>query len=146
MQYITFHYNLLSCRSDAYQFIDQHQEDFGTRWLLRRLRICPNAYYNCRKHRKADYYAQKTAVQKKIAEICHRHKGVDGSRSMTVCLKREEYGCSAATIHKYMNTEMGLPSIVRPKKPETKPGKPHKIFGNRPEQYFSYSFKLYCKR
>ena len=32
---------------------DGHQEEFGVRWLLRRLKICLNAYYNYRKHRKA---------------------------------------------------------------------------------------------
>ncbi len=46
-------------RLEAYRFIDDHKEEFGIRWLLRRLAICPNAYYNYRKHRKADYYAQK---------------------------------------------------------------------------------------
>ena len=97
--------------------------------MLRRLRICPNAYYN---YRKADYYAQKTAVQEKIA----RHNGVDGYRSMTVYLKREGYAYITTAIHKYMNTEMGLHSMVCPKKPRTKPGKPHKIFENRLEQDF----------
>lgn len=55
---------------------------------------------------------------------------------MTACLEREEYSCSATAIHKYMNTEMVLHSIVRPKKPGTKPGKPHKIFGNELDQDF----------
>ncbi len=53
----------------------------------------------------------KTAVQEKIAEIYHRHKGVDGYRSMTVYLRREGYGYSTTTIHKYMNTEIAcIPS------------------------------------
>ncbi len=46
-------------RLEAYRFIDQHYEEFGVRWLLRRLEICPNACYNYRKHRKAGYYTQK---------------------------------------------------------------------------------------
>ena len=53
-------------RFEAYRFIDQHHEEFGTRWLLRRLRICPNAYYNYRKHRKADYYAKKQQSRKRL--------------------------------------------------------------------------------
>lgn len=36
-----------------------------------------------------------------------------------------------------MNTELGLYSIVRPKKPKRKPGKPHKVFGNLLNQDFS---------
>ena len=83
------------------------------------------------KHRKASYYAKKAEVQKKIEEIYHRHNGVDGYRSMTIYLEREGCSYSYATIHKYMNTEMKLHSIVRPKKPWTKPRKPHKIFENK---------------
>ena len=49
-------------RLEAYRFMEQHNREFGVRWLLRRLGICPNAYYNYRKHRKADYYAQKEAA------------------------------------------------------------------------------------
>ena len=55
---------------------------------------------------------------------------------MTAYLEREGYSYSPATIHKYMNTEMGLHSIVRPKKPGAKPGKPHKIFENKLGQDF----------
>ena len=55
---------------------------------------------------------------------------------MTAYLERRGYSYSATTIHKYMNTELGLHSIVRPKKPEAKPGNPHKIFGNRLGQDF----------
>ena len=73
-------------RLEAYRLIDQYQGEFGTRWLLRRLDICSNAYYNYRKHRKADYYAQKNEVQEQIREIYHEHNGVDGYRSMTVTL------------------------------------------------------------
>jgi len=103
---------------------------------LRRLGICPNAYYNYRKHRKADYYAQKAEVQKQIEEIYHSHNGVDGYRSMAAYLERKGYRYSQTTIHKYMNTELNLHSIVRPKKPGTKPGKPHKVFEHKLAQDF----------
>ena len=46
-------------RLEAYRFIKQHHNEFGLRWLLRRFNICPNAYYNYRKHRKADPYARR---------------------------------------------------------------------------------------
>ena len=103
---------------------------------MRRLGICPNAYYNYRKHRKADYYAQKEKVREQIEEIYHSHNGVDGYRSMTAYLERRGYSYSQTTIHKYMNGELGLRSIVRPKKPGTKPGKPHKVFDNKLDQDF----------
>ena len=82
-----------------------------------RLGICPNAYYNYRKHRKADDYAQKEAAKALIREIYHMHNGVAGYRTMTVYLARMGCHYSAVTIHKYMNTEMRLHSLVRPKKP-----------------------------
>ncbi len=123
-------------RLGAYRFIEQHNGEFGIRWLLRRTGICPNAYYNYRKHRKADYYAKKKEVHGQIREIYHSHNGVDGYRSMAAYLRRRGYSYSSATIHKYMNTELGLRSIVRPKKPGTKPGKAHKVFGNLLKQDF----------
>ena len=121
-------------RLEAYRFIEQHHEEFGIRWLLRRLGVCPNAYYNYRKNRKASYHAQKAEVQKQIGEIYYSHNGVDGYRSMTAYLGRRGYRYSQTTIHKYMNVELGLHSIVRPKKPGTKPGGPIKCLktnGNR---------------
>ena len=36
-----------------------------------------------------------------------------------------------------MNTELGLYSIVRPKKPEYEHGKPHKVFDNKLNQDFT---------
>ena len=47
---------------------------------------------------------------------------------MTVYLARKGFHYSPITIHKYMNQEMGLYAIVRPKKPEYIHGKPHKVF------------------
>ena len=59
---VQFGYGCKGNRLEAYRFIDEHHKEFGIRWLLRRLGICPNACYNYRKHRKADYCAQKAEV------------------------------------------------------------------------------------
>ena len=69
---------------------------------------------------------------------------MDGYRSMAVYLGREGYRYSATTIHKYMNTQMGLRSVVRPKKPGIKPGKSHKVFENRLKQDFTAE-RINCK-
>jgi transposase InsO family protein len=122
---------------EAYRFIDEHHEEFGVRWLLRRLEICPNAYYNCRKCRKADYYTQKSEVLSQIEDICHSRNGVDGYRSVTVYLARRGYDYSPTTIHKYMNAELGLRSIVHPQKPDYAHTKPHKAFENKIKQDFT---------
>ena len=44
-------------RLEQYPFIDRHKQQFGVRWLLRRMGLCPNAYDNYRKDRKAGYCA-----------------------------------------------------------------------------------------
>ena len=72
-----------------------------------------------------------------IRDIYHRHNGVDGYRSMTVYLARRGYDYSPATIHKYMNTQLGLRSVVRPKKQGYKHEKPHKVFENKLKQDFT---------
>ena len=56
---------------------------------------------------------------------------------MRIYLARKGYFYSAATVHKYMNTELGLHSIVRPKKPGYEYGKPHKVFDNKLNQDFT---------
>ena len=55
---------------------------------------------------------------------------------MTIYLARRGYDYSPTTIHKYMNVELGLRSVVRPKKPGYKHGKPHKVFENKLNQDF----------
>ena len=77
---------------------------------------------------------------KQIAEICRSHSGVDGCRSMTACLERQGCRYSQTTIHKYMNTEPELHSVVRPEKPGTKPGRPHKVFENKLKQKWCTDF------
>lgn len=56
---------------------------------------------------------------------------------MKIYLERENITLSKLTVHKYMNTELGLHSIVRPKKPGYEHRKPHHIFPNQLEQDFS---------
>ena len=65
------------------RLIEQHNTEFGIRWLLKRLSIFPNAYYNYRKHRKVDYYIQKEAAEyyhigeNKLHMIADEHSEVD---------------------------------------------------------------------
>ena len=101
------------------------------------MNIYPNAYYNYKKNRKAGYTERKDKIKRRIEEIYHDHGGVDGYRTMTVYLNREGYSLSTTTVHKYMNGELGLRSIVRPKKPDYRRGNAHKVFENRINQDFS---------
>lgn len=120
----------------AYRFIQNHHDEFGLRWLLRGLGICPNAYYNYLKNRKADYHRHKEELKKSIGEIYHSHGGVDGYRTVHAYLLRRGEKISQLTVHKYMNTELQLFSICRKKRPEYRHGAAHKVFENRLKQNF----------
>ena len=81
-------------RKSISRFIDKNKQELGTRWFLKRLDIYPNAYYNYRQHRKADYYTQKQVILNEINTIYHDNNGVTGYRSMTVYLARKGFKLS----------------------------------------------------
>lgn len=58
---------------------------------------------------------------------------------MQIYLEREGIALSRTTVHKYMNKELGLHSIVRTKKPKYEHGEQHKVFENKLKQDFSAS-------
>ena len=105
--------------------------------MLKRINICPNAFYNYLKNRKADYHQKKDEIKASIAEIYHSHGGVDGYRTIHAYLIRRGYTLSRLTVHKYMNTELQLFSISRKRKPDYEYGKAHKIFDNKLNQDFT---------
>ena len=72
----------------------------GVRWLLRRLDIYPNAYYNYLRHRKSSYLAKKHKTLETISEIYHKNNGVVGYRNMKVYLERKGIVLSRITVHK----------------------------------------------
>lgn len=106
------------------------------RWLLRKFKICPNAYYNYLKNRKADYRQRKNEIKNTIREIYHSHGGIDGYRTIHVYLSRKGYSISRLTVHKYMNTEMQLFSVSRKRKPKYEQGTAHKVYENKLNQDF----------
>lgn len=104
--------------------------------MLRRFNICPNAYYNFLKNRKAKYHQKKAIIKKEIMGIYHSHGGVDGYRTVHAYLVRNGYTVSQLTVHKYMNIELGLFSISRKRKPNYEYGTAHKVFDNKLHQEF----------
>ena len=103
---------------------------------MRKLGICPNAYYNFLKDRKSAYRDKKQLALREIATIYHEHNGIDGYRSMQVFLARKQIHLSAHTVHHYMNKELNLHAIVRRKKPNYQKGTAHKVFDNLLNQDF----------
>ena len=118
----------------------------GLRWLLRRLGIFSNAYYNYLKDRKAGYRRKKAKLLTCITETYHERKVIPGYRLMTVLLKNKGISISGTTCHKYMNTELGLFSVTRRHKPGYRKGTAHKVFENLLKQNFTASSpdKIWC--
>ncbi len=114
-------------RLEKYRFIDDHKDTYGLRWLLKRFGIYPNAYYNYRKHRKAPYQAQKEQKQALLMEIYHEYCGRPGYRIMSIYLKRRGVSMSTTTTLRYMR-ELGIHSVVHPKKYRYKKGDCYKKF------------------
>lgn len=85
-------------------------------WLLDKLGIHPNAYYNYRKNRKSAYYKSKSSSLKKIEQLYHEAGGRPGYRMMHQMLANQGIGLSIQTVRKYMNVELGLKSITRKSK------------------------------
>ena len=110
-------------RLKAYRFIEKQYPVFGPRWLLRRCKIWPNAYYNYRRQRKSAYHTKKSAMLCHVESIYHEHHGVCGYRTMSAYRSRKGCLYSRQTIHKYMNCELKLKSLVRPKRPAYLRGK-----------------------
>jgi len=121
----------------VYRFILDNHRVFGLRWLLRRFSLSPNAYYNFLKCRKSGYHVQKQQVLDTIQKIYHETEGKLGHRSMKIFLSRKNIFLSKTTVHKYMNKELRLTSIVKRKKPEYVKGHAHKVFPNLLNQNFT---------
>ena len=120
----------------AYRFIDNYKSEFGLRWLLKRIGISPNGYFNYLKHTKAEYRIKKQEIHKEIKSIYHELNGIIGHRSMRVFLARKGICLSKTTVQKYMNKELHLHCICRRKKPGYRKGHAHKVFPNLLNQNF----------
>ncbi len=96
----------------AYRFIRENNDTMGLRWLLKRLGVFPNAYYNYLKDRKAAYRKRKERLLNCITETYHERKGVPGYRLMSALRKNKGIRISSTTCHKYMNCELKLFSNV----------------------------------
>lgn len=120
----------------VYRFIQDNHKEFGLRWLFRKFNLSPSAYYNFLKHRKSNYRTHKQEIHNEINKIYHETEGRLGHRNMKVFLARKGIICSKTTVHKYMNKELELTSIVKRKKPNYEKGHAHEIFPNLLNQNF----------
>ena len=66
----------------AYRFLDEYKQEFGLRWLLKKLHIHPNAYYNYLRNAKAGHHAQKSHCCQRIQALYHNSHGVIRHRQM----------------------------------------------------------------
>lgn len=99
------------------------------------MNICPNAYYNYKKDKKAAYREKKRKIQDKMLEIYHEYSGNPGYRMMRIYLQRKGISLSETTVLKYMQ-ELKIRSTVIPKKPSYKKGDCYKKFDNHLNRNF----------
>ncbi len=130
----------------VYRFIKEKSKYFGLRWLLSKFNLYPNAYYNFLKERKLNYIHKKYRIYSEIKKIYHETEGRPGYRTMNLFLRRKGIELSDVTVHKYMNKELGMKSIVRKKKPGYTKGHSNKIFPNLLKQNFHSQSKnsIWC--
>lgn len=77
------------------------------------MHVYPNAYYNYKKSRKNARQKQKAYILKTINKLYHDASGRPGYRMMRQLLASKGIFLSEQTVHKYMNSELGLKSVTR---------------------------------
>jgi putative transposase len=120
----------------VYRFIQCNSELFGLRWLLKRLSIYPNSYYHYIHRHNVNHDYEEAYVYNQIYDKYYELGGVYGHRSMVRFLSDKGIKKSKTTVHKYMNKELGLKAIVRPKKLNYRHGEANKVFPNLLQQDF----------
>ena len=109
--------------------------------------MSPNVYYYWIKNSKNNTKKiNKQNILNKIEQIYHTNVGVYGYRKIRKYLADESIYLSPATVHKYMNKELGLKSIQRRKKRDIVNYPQHKVFKNLINQNFDISEpnKVWC--
>lgn len=126
--------------ASKYSFVDRYRAQFGLNWLLKKLGIYPNGYYNYKKKRRAAYQSRKSCALELIGRIYRETGGRPGYRMMTAMLAERGVVLSAQTVHRYMNGSLGLRSVTR-KKSFRRAGTdaPYKTFANLLERNFTAS-------
>lgn len=125
----------------VYRFIDSNKKEFGLRWLCRHLGISLNCYYNYKKEAKREYKKWLAHIFDVIKYVYYNNNRVIGYRAMRIFLKRYGYELSNPTVHKYLNTMLGLRAIIMRKNPGYKTCHKHKIFDNLLKQNFTVNRK-----
>lgn len=109
--------------------------------------MSPNIYYYWIKNAKSKAKSsRKKSILNKIEKLYHSNGGVYGYRKIRKYLADEGIYLSPATVHKYMNKELGLKSLQRRKKRDITNYPPHKVFKNLIKQNFDVSEpnKVWC--
>ena len=106
--------------------------------MLDQLIVCPNGYYNYKKHRKNAKGKTKASILRMIKKLYHEAGGKPGYRMMRDMLAAKGIYLSLSTVHKYMNVELGLKSVTRKRRYRYNRGaKPHAVFDDLLNRDFS---------
>ena len=102
--------------------------------------MSPNVYYYWIKSSKINAKKlKKQYILSRIEKIYHDGHGMYGYRKIRKYLTSEGIYLSPATVHKYMNKELGLKSLQRRKRQDVVNYPQHKVFKNLVKQNFNVS-------
>lgn len=119
---------IIGNREFVYEFIEKYGDQFGVRWLLNEFGLSPSVYYNYLHSKESGCKARKEKILDEIRSIYEMHDGVDGYRKMHYYLTQRGYRISLETTRKYMNQELGLYSVARPRHPRYEKRRPFKTY------------------
>lgn len=116
-------------RINLYEFILEHQSEFGIRWMLKEFSLSPNTYYNHLKDRNKNCRKKKTELLATIQKTYHENNGTAGYRMIGDLIRRQGISISYPTVYKYMK-ELGLSAIINRKKTPYRKGESHRVYDN----------------
>ena len=99
----------------------------------------PNCYYIYLANKKFNYYKKREVIYERIKYV--NNNRTVGYRTMRIFLQRYGIYLSNYTVHKYMNQQLNLTSVIMRKHPKYKSCKKQKIFDNLLNQNFTVNDK-----
>ena len=135
----------------AYRFIQKYSYLFGVRWLLRRLNIYPNVYYNYLKNRKKKSIQEKENIKNKIKEIYYSNftylKLTDGTfRYNCSILDLYDRSIVASITAREMTSELAIKTLEKALRKVKKIRNKIILHSDQGSQYSSKKFVEYCKK
>ena len=140
----------------AYRFIEKHQRQFGTRWLLKRMGIFPNAYYNYLKQTKAAYRAKESEICRKIKDIHHEFGWCTDSTYVFLTNGSMRYNCTIIDLYdrrvvasetgKWITSDLAILTLEKALHSQKRRPENLILHSDQGSQFTSAQLILYCRQ